>query len=119
VISLAATSSGGTVTDVVNMSPAWGWSFLLPFDAPIGPLAPLWSGLWIAAQLFPAGYWAARATRNASRTAVLAALAFGGVLLVLGLLALPLFFRLPPARLPDWISAAAALLAGGWVGRAV
>ena len=108
-ITLTTTSSAGAVSRRVSVTPSWGWTLLLPFDAPIGPRAPAWSALWIAALIFPTGYWAGRS---------LPALAFSGLLLCLGTALPPLLFRLPPAALWEWTAGATGLVMGLWLGRA-
>ena len=111
VISLTTVASTKTVSREVSVTPSWGWSLLLPFEAPIGPLARLWCGLWTAALLFPTGYWTGR------RIGTFKAVAFGGLLLFLGMGLTPLLFQLPPARLEEWTAGAAGLVTGWWLGR--
>jgi hypothetical protein len=118
-ISLTTTASTKTASRAVNVTPSWGWSLLLPFDAPIGRFAPLWSGVWIAALLFPTGYWAGSGTPEGSdRMVMLKTLAFGGLLVFLGTTLIPMLFRRPPAGSGEWTAGAAGLVTGWWIGRA-
>ncbi len=111
-ISLRTTASGKTLSQAVPVTPSRGWSLLMPFEAPIRSRADLWSGLWLAALLFPTGYWMGRGIGTFE------AVAFGGLLLFLGIGLTPLLFQLPSARPWEWIAGAAGLGTAWRLGRA-
>ncbi|MBK6420774.1 MAG: VanZ family protein [Gemmatimonadetes bacterium] len=84
------------------------WGSLIPYHPVLGPLAALWSGLWLGALLFPAGYWAGRGRIPGLLVAGLAV----GMLWLAGHLA-----GLAPPPAAEWVGTAVGGLAGTGVGR--
>ena len=84
------------------------WASLVPYHPVLGPLAALWSGLWLGVLLIPAGYWAGRTPMPWWLTA---AGGVAGLWLLSGLAGL----ATPPAA--EWIGTAAGGLAGTGLGR--
>jgi hypothetical protein len=89
------------------LSPSMSWSFLLPYEHAFAGEQRYLTMLWLAAMLFPAGYWSVGAVRT-KRGTMAAALAVALTLYV-GLRLVPLWFDLPPVDLTEWLAAA-----GGW-----
>jgi VanZ like protein len=86
------------------LSPSMSWSFLLPYEQAFGGEQRYLTMLWLAAMLFPAGYWSAGAVRT--RPGAMAAGLAVALTLYLGLRLVPLWFDLPPVHLTEWLAAA-------------
>lgn len=116
-VRLRATSAGGRVTLAssygggrsveLGLSPAFGWSLLLPFEVGTGTGVRWMTGLVLVLLLLPLGYWAAW-TRYRSPSAALVALA-----IVTALAGLPAMVGLPPVHWSEWLAAALGA-ATGW-----
>ncbi len=100
-----------------------GWRLLLPDDGTYGPLAGLFTTLWIAALCAPAAYWAGRATRpmQSAAAAVSGSVSAGLVpmaAIVAALALVPWSARAPAAPGAIWITAGVVsvlgFFAGGW-----
>ena len=109
----SADTGAGPVTRSLALSPSWGWSLFLPFEHyAFGENVRLVTALWLAALLFPVGYWAGRAwTGSVNRL-------LGPVLLALvltaGLAGAAALFLLPPVQWSEWVAAGGGA-AGGWL----
>ena len=78
------------------------WASLIPYHPVLGPLAAVWSGLWLGTLLFPAGYWAGRGRIPGLLVAGLAV----GMLWLAGHLA-----GLAPPPAAEWVGTAVGGLA--------
>jgi VanZ family protein len=113
---LQLTRDGHEYRRELAMSPSWGWSFVLPYEAAFGPEVYFLTSLWIAGLLLPIAYWARRGATTGSerwRAGALLALLVG-----LGLGAVPLATGLPPVHWSEWVAAAAGMAAGWCLGSA-
>ena len=111
-VRLAARQDGGPSREF-DLSPAVAWSFFLPWDYWFGPNAAWISQLWLGALLFPVGYWAALAERDARRTMLITT-----TLVVLTLILIPPLFSLPRVRLSHVLASLVGLALGWALGRA-
>lgn len=116
-VRLLATERGGRMTltseyDGVQrsvefgISPAYGWSMLLPFDLAVGPGTRWITCLVLAALFFPLGFWAAWMRRPAAAVAALA----GALLLTFA--ALPEMAGFPPVHWSEWLGGILGAAAG-------
>ncbi|HMV32319.1 MAG: VanZ family protein [Gemmatimonadales bacterium] len=105
---VAVEADSGLVERWVPFEAGLLWAGLVPYHPVLGPLAALWSGLWLGALLFPAGYWAGRARVPGLVVAV------GGVA-GLWLISVTAGLATPPAA--EWLGTAAGGLAGAGFGR--
>jgi hypothetical protein len=102
----------------VPVSPALGWTLLLPFNHGLGGNHRLLSALWLGTLLLPAAYWGATAessrtgeSSSALRRNVVWRL-LPWVVLAVGLIVVPAAWGLPPAHWSEWAAGATALLLG-------
>ena len=105
-----AASLGGTqvrIERIVPLDAQWGWSLLLPFPYAHGIESTWLTALWVFGWMVMLGYWA-----MAYRPA---ALAGAGLVLVLGLGAVPRLWELPPATMIDGLAGFGGLAVGAMV----
>jgi len=123
-LSLSATVGTRRVSTTLPLRPTLGWNLLMPFDYPMGRNATFLTALWVAGLLMPIGFWSARGSvLHASdlprppgwraRPGLLAVLTLV-IMMLVGLLFIPLVFRLPIAPASDWLAAIAGVLIG-WI----
>ena len=115
----------GVARATVPLSPALGWTLLLPFNHGLGGDHYLLNALWLAALLFPAAYWGAAGEHSragdssmAPRTRLMWRLLPWAVLAV-GLIVVPATWGLPPAHWSEWAAGATSLLLAPICRRAV
>jgi hypothetical protein len=98
--------------DTLRLSPSLGWLLLSPFDVAFTPALSGVNALWLAALVFPAGYWfgiSSAGARTRRRAALLGAL--GGAAIV-GLTIAPAVTGTSIASWWEWLSAGVGALAG-------
>ena len=108
-------ASGGNVADSgvagfqrqQNISPAYGWTMLLPFDLAVGPGTRWITTLCLAALFLPLGYWAAWTRRPLAGAGALA----GALLLAFAVL--PGVAGFPPVHWSEWLGGVLGA-ATGW-----
>ncbi len=105
---ISATGAYGAVRHVSQLTPALGWTLLMPFSPALGASASLISALWLSLLLLPLGYWQGRARSGGLWLAVA---------LVGGLTLLPLALSTGMAGVGDWAGALAGVLLGSVAGR--
>ena len=98
----------------LELSPSMSWSFLLPYDHGFGGEQRYLTMLWLAAMLFPAGYWSAGATKTSHGT--IAVIPVVALTLYAGLRLVPLWFDLAPVDWTEWLAAILGL-GSGWIAR--
>jgi hypothetical protein len=106
-LTLTSTWGGATRAVTIGLSPAYGWTLVVPFELAGGTDVRWISGLCLVLLFAPAGYWAAWTGRPIAAAAALSA----GIGAAIG--ALPAAAGYPPAHWSEWLAAAlgAAL---GW-----
>jgi hypothetical protein len=109
VIGLSSRYSGTRHATELALSPALGWSMLVPWPHGYGIWVRLLTGLWLAGLALPIGYWALRCPRPTWGAGVV------GVTVTLGLGIVPALGGYPPVHWSEWVAAALALPAG-WAG---
>lgn len=105
--------------DHLPITASLGWTLLMPFQWLIEGTGfeRAATFAWLAALLFPLGYWGAalagvNSPRQSDRTSIIAAL-IAAVALYVGLILVPHIFELAPTPTGDWIAAIAGIAAGG------
>ena len=109
---LEGSGRGTRAAGSVALSPALGWSIVLPFDHPNGVRQYLRSALWIGGLLFPVAYWGAAADGRSSRPVRIRWQLMPAAAAILYLVAAPAFGDLPAAHWSEWIACAVALALG-------
>lgn len=111
IVELSAKGQHVNQERIFELGPAIAWSFFLPWDYWFGPSARLIAHLWLAALLFPSGYWMTVTMRKWGGTSVLVAISC----VILGaLLVLPSIFDLPLPHVWEFVAAGGGL-AAGWM----
>ncbi|MCI0621912.1 MAG: hypothetical protein L0387_09615 [Acidobacteria bacterium] len=95
------------------LSVSWGWPFLLPFDHALGAEMLWLTSLWIAALLFPVGYYAARSQAVSGRTGAVTLV----ILLSIGLAIIPALSHLEIFHPIEWIAGIAGAVIGFRLGK--
>lgn len=105
-LTIHSRSGAAELTTALPLTVGLGWSALMPMLFPVYNEWILLNGLWLAALILPAGYWAGRWS-PARAPALLALVLLGGLGIV------PYFTHAAPTTHPEWYGAAlgAAL---GW-----
>jgi hypothetical protein len=109
VIGLSAEYPGARRSTELGLSPALGWSMLVPWQYGYGRRVRWLTGLWLAGLALPLGYWGLRCARPTWGAGVV------GVTVTLGLGIVPALASYPPVHWSEWTAAALALPAG-WAG---
>jgi hypothetical protein len=121
-VGLQALASTAVRADEITVSPALGWTLLVPFQWFIrsGFLEHAVDSLWIVVFLIPFGYWGGRWTaqwRNRNGPLRIVIAAFVQLLIVaVGLTAIPLLFGLRAVPLAEFLLGVFALAAGQYSG---
>lgn len=126
-VELAASTGGRTVEATFPLSPALGWTLLVPFEYfVVGSAADRLASLaWVGILVVPLGFWGRRSLggREILPTRTLAARGVGRAVVLLsvvavGLAGVPLMFGIAPASLAAFGAAVAALASGIILGSA-
>jgi hypothetical protein len=123
VATLSAQAGPSTRSRKLSAGPSLSWTLILPFQWWIGGTRreALLSGLWLAALLFPLGYWARLAialddrlspTENESTRRSAVAAGIIALTIFAGLTVLPRVFDVASASAFDWLGAVAGIVAG-------
>ena len=103
----------GRATAELVLNPYEGWWLIMPLHITHPAAIALATVAWVAAMLFPIGYWSAAVFRRSrARAARAAAAGIVAVAVVVGLKVLPRLLGYPPADAPLWAACAAGLGAG-------
>lgn len=114
---LHLTRDGQEFRRELALSPSWGWSLVFPYELAFGSEVYFLTALWIAGLLLPVAYWARRGAVTTRKRWIGGALL--GLVVVLGLGAVPLVSGLPPVHWSEWVAAGSGLLTGWCVGTVV
>ncbi|HEX2218974.1 MAG TPA: VanZ family protein [Gemmatimonadales bacterium] len=106
-VQLSAMYGGERRATELALSPAYGWTMVLPGGIEPGVRLRLAGALWLGGLLFPAAYWAARAERPGRALSVVALAGLAGLGLV------PLLTGYAPAHWSEWLGVSGGI-ALGW-----
>lgn len=109
-IYLTATSGDSTIAVRVPETVGLGWTTLAPWRLPLSTEWKVFNPIWLAGLVFPLAFWFAR-------SAPAAGLGYAALVMAAGLLLVPPLGNLAATPLPEWIGAAAGVLAGWSAGR--
>ncbi|HEY7614618.1 MAG TPA: VanZ family protein [Gemmatimonadales bacterium] len=104
---LSAVHDGSRREVDLPLSPAYGWTLLLPVPLEPGVLLRLVAALWLGGLILPAAYWAGLADRPRAATGALAGVVVAGLGLV------PAIGGFDPVHWSEWLGAGAGI-ALGW-----
>ncbi|MGI8510476.1 MAG: VanZ family protein [Gemmatimonadaceae bacterium] len=113
---ITAERRGSRVTRTLQVSPQWAWTFFLPFEYSLSPSSWRIMVFWIAALIFPLGYWVGRACCLDRRAAGLGSCGLLAGVAVAGLGALPILGGLHIAALIEWDAWVAGVAFGAMAG---
>ena len=110
-VGLTSEYAGAVRSVEFAISPAYGWTMLLPFDLAVGPGTRWITTLCLAALFLPLGYWAAWTRRPLAGAGALA----GALLLAFAVL--PEVASFPPVHWSEWLGGVLGAAAGWAVQR--
>ena len=106
-VQVSAMHGGGRRATELALSPAYGWTMVLPGGIEPGVPLRLAGALWLGGLLIPAGYWAGRTERPGRALSAVSLAGLGGLGLV------PLLTGYAPAHWSEWLGVCAGI-ALGW-----
>jgi hypothetical protein len=110
---VAMSSRLASAREELELTPFLGWWLFMPFDVRRMSIVGGMSALWVAALLFPLGYWSRAALRSEARASRIALVS---ILIVaacgIGLVALPRAFGYSMPAMSVWLAAVVGLAVG-------
>lgn len=107
-MTLSTRQGGDSAGATVRLTTSLGWVMLEPGDFPLGRWAPTLTWLWIAATLFPVGYWGGRA-RGVGRRRNNRFWVAAGLVVAIGFWGVAAWTGCAPGTLAESLAAAAGL----------
>jgi hypothetical protein len=114
-VTIAARGTRDTVAAQFQLTPAYAWAMVFPFEIYFNgsPFKALTSCLWIAALVFPIGYWSwwwiSSGTAQAQRRDFISWLVAGSAALLVGLAIIPMAFGLSSSPFNEWLAGGMSL----------